>query len=76
MDWLGGMGAQSSSKIPLPPLPTILLPTSSFQDVNAIFDALDDYLAYRTYFSGPSFGFGDCTLWGTIRSEPPAPLEG
>ncbi len=22
----------------------------------------------RTYFAGPKFGFGDCVIWGTIRS--------
>ena len=37
----------SSAQTPLPPLPTLFEPASSFQDVQAIFDALDDYLAYR-----------------------------
>lgn len=22
----------------------------------------------RTYFAGPKFGFGDCVIWGSIRS--------
>ncbi|ORY33131.1 tRNA synthetases class I, catalytic domain-domain-containing protein [Naematelia encephala] len=59
-------------EIPLPPLPTLFEPASSFKDVSAILDALDDYLAYRTYFAGPKFGFGDCVIWGTIRSNTPA----
>ncbi|KAK8844112.1 glutamate-tRNA ligase [Kwoniella newhampshirensis] len=54
---------------PLPPLPTLLASNSSFQDVSAVLDALDDYLAYRTYFSGPKFGFGDSIIWGTIRGN-------
>ncbi|KAL0247921.1 glutamate-tRNA ligase [Cryptococcus tetragattii IND107] len=56
-------------EVPLPPLPTLLTSTSSFQDVSAVLDALDDYLAYRTYFAGPKFGFGDATIWGTIRGN-------
>ncbi|ODN81138.1 glutamate-tRNA ligase [Cryptococcus amylolentus CBS 6039] len=56
-------------EIPLPPLPTLLSSTSTFQDVTAVLDALDDYLAYRTYFAGPKFGFGDATIWGTIRGN-------
>ncbi|KAK4688358.1 hypothetical protein P7C73_g1752, partial [Tremellales sp. Uapishka_1] len=54
---------------PLPPLPKVLDPNSSFQDVQVVLDSLDDYLAYRTYFAGPNFGFGDCKIWGTIRSN-------
>jgi glutamyl-tRNA synthetase len=34
-------------QIPLPPLPTLFESNSSFADVQLIFDALDDYLAYR-----------------------------
>ncbi|RXK38195.1 glutamate-tRNA ligase [Tremella mesenterica] len=56
-------------EIPLPPLPTIFESNSPFPDVQACLDALDDYLVYRTYFSGPNFGFGDAIIWGTIRSN-------
>lgn len=28
--------------------------------------------AFRTYFSGGSFGFGDALIWGTIRANTPA----
>ena len=60
-------------------MPTLFESGSSFPDVQAIFDALDDYLAYRcvagqiptdgrTYFAGSKFGMNDCLIWGTIRS--------
>jgi hypothetical protein len=38
----------STLQTPLPPLPTLFEPASSFQDVQGIFDALDLYLAYRS----------------------------
>ncbi|ORX39158.1 putative glutamate-tRNA ligase [Kockovaella imperatae] len=59
-------------EIPLPPLPTLFESNTPFKDVQGILDALDDYLAYRTYFAGPRFGFGDCIIWGTIKSNNPA----
>ncbi|WRT69194.1 glutamate-tRNA ligase [Kwoniella shivajii] len=59
----------AGKEIPLPPLPTLLAANSSFQEVSSILDALDDYLAYRTYFAGSKFGFGDATIWGTIRGN-------
>ncbi|WVR08947.1 glutamate-tRNA ligase [Kwoniella sp. DSM 27419] len=59
----------SGKETPLPPLPTLLASNSTFQEVSAVLDALDDYLAYRTYFAGPKFGFGDATIWGTIRGS-------
>ncbi|KAL7421275.1 glutamate--tRNA ligase [Cryptotrichosporon argae] len=63
---------ESSAKgkeVPLPPLPKVFDSATPFADVSAVLDALDDYLAYRTYFAGQSFGFGDCVIWGTIRSN-------
>ncbi|KAK6906152.1 glutamate-tRNA ligase [Kwoniella mangroviensis CBS 8507] len=56
-------------EIPLPPLPTLLAANSTFQEVSGVLDALDDYLAYRTYFAGSKFGFGDAIIWGTIRGN-------
>ncbi|WWC72977.1 glutamate-tRNA ligase [Kwoniella pini CBS 10737] len=59
----------AGKEIPLPPLPTLLAANSTFQEVSSVLDALDDYLAYRTYFAGSKFGFGDATIWGTIRGN-------
>ncbi|OCF43000.1 glutamate-tRNA ligase [Kwoniella heveanensis CBS 569] len=59
----------AGKETPLPPLPTLLAANSPFPEVVAVLDALDDYLAYRTYFAGPKFGFGDATIWGTIRGN-------
>ncbi|WVQ77833.1 hypothetical protein IAR50_007527 [Cryptococcus sp. DSM 104548] len=46
-------------------MPSVVLPLY----VTAVLDALDDYLAYRTYFADPNFGYGDATIWGTIRGN-------
>ncbi|WVO15567.1 glutamate-tRNA ligase [Cryptococcus depauperatus] len=55
--------------VALPPLPTLLTSTSTFQEVTTVLDALDDYLAYRTFFSASTFSFNDALIWGTIRGS-------
>lgn len=53
----------------LPALPAKLDAKTPFVEVAAILDALDDFLAYRTYLSGSAFGYNDALIWGGIRCE-------
>ncbi|WOO84936.1 putative glutamate--tRNA ligase, cytoplasmic [Vanrija pseudolonga] len=53
----------------LPTLPSKFDAKTPFAEVSAVLDALDDYLAYRTYFNGSTFGHNDALIWGTIRSN-------
>lgn len=53
----------------LPELPAKLDRETPFAEVAKILDALDDYLAYRTYFGGVQVGYNDALIWGLIRSN-------
>lgn len=53
----------------LPSLPSTLDAKTPFVEVSPILDALDDYLAYRTYLSGSAFGYNDALIWGSIRCK-------
>lgn len=54
---------------PLPALPTPLTPSTPFQEIPAIFNALDDYLALRTFLAGRSAGFNDFKIWASIKAS-------
>jgi hypothetical protein len=41
--------------------------TTGFQDAVAIFDALDDHLAFRTFFASHTLGCVDLAIWGAIK---------
>jgi hypothetical protein len=41
--------------------------TTGFQDAVAIFDALDDHLAFRTFFASHTLGGVDLAVWGAIK---------
>jgi hypothetical protein len=41
--------------------------TAGFQDAVAIFDALDDHLAFRTFFVSHTLGVVDLAIWGAIK---------
>lgn len=46
---------------------SVLRTTTGFQDAVAIFDALDDHLAFRTFFASHTLGVVDLAIWGAIK---------
>jgi glutamyl-tRNA synthetase len=52
----------------------ILRNISSFPDIVAILDALDDYLAFRTFLVGRVISAADWILWGSLKGSHPLSL--
>lgn len=62
-------GKLKGKETALPSLPTPLTPTTPFQEVPAIFNALDDHLALRTFLAGRQPGFNDFKIWASIKAS-------
>jgi hypothetical protein len=45
----------------------VLRTSTGFQDAVAIFDDLDDHLAFRTFFASHTLGVVDLAIWGAIK---------
>lgn len=45
----------------------VLRTSTGFQDAVTIFDALDDHLAFRTFFASHALGVVDLAIWGAIK---------